>query len=155
MCLGLGEERECERVLLQWGEDAALSCVGVLFFFSRSKQVYFCTGCRKKFKTREMLTQHMGSKKHKTVAAGRSDEELTQIKEAETREREEDEGDAEVKAEKKVEKGRRLGFLECSFCGEKSADAEENAAHMGLHHGFFVPDVEYLTNLEGLLSYIG
>lgn len=32
---------------------------------------------------------------------------------------------------------------------------EENAQHGLAAHGFFIPDVEYLVDLEGLLSYIG
>lgn len=63
--------------------------------------------------------------------------------------------DEEKAAELKVQTGRRLGSLECGFCGVTSATADDNASHMGTEHGFFIPELEYLVNLEGLLAYLG
>lgn len=64
--------------------------------------------------------------------------------------------DEDALIEAKLRKGRRLGALECAFCGDTSATTpEENAEHALASHGFFVPDVEYLVDLEGLLAYVG
>lgn len=118
--------------------------------------IFNCNACHKTFKSSEMLEQHLQSKKHIKEAKGRSDEETTRRivkKEPEHAPAHSLGVDAEIA--KKIDKGRRLGFLECSFCGEVSEDAESTAEHMAKAHSFFVPDIEYLVSLEGLLAYIG
>jgi len=50
----------------------------------------------------------------------------------------------------------RISPLQCLFCSEsvfKSID--ENVSHMASAHSFFIPDLEYLTDLSGLLSFLG
>lgn len=32
---------------------------------------------------------------------------------------------------------------------------DENLKHMSLSHGFFIPDAEYCTDVEGLMMYLG
>lgn len=32
---------------------------------------------------------------------------------------------------------------------------ESNVKHMTTSHSFFIPDVEYLINLEGFITYLG
>ncbi|CAK8682747.1 unnamed protein product [Clavelina lepadiformis] len=44
---------------------------------------------------------------------------------------------------------------QCLFCPKKLTIIEENVSHMSLAHGFFIPELPYLTDLEGLLSYLG
>ncbi|KAJ3380404.1 hypothetical protein HDU84_005951, partial [Entophlyctis sp. JEL0112] len=45
---------------------------------------------------------------------------------------------------------------DCLFChSHKSASLEENVAHMAAVHSFFVPDLEFLVDLEGLVRYLG
>uniref|UniRef100_H2YTM8 C2H2-type domain-containing protein n=1 Tax=Ciona savignyi TaxID=51511 RepID=H2YTM8_CIOSA len=48
-----------------------------------------------------------------------------------------------------------IGSKECLFCCRKSSNVERNVAHMSRIHGFFIPELQYLTDLEGLLSYLG
>ena len=48
-----------------------------------------------------------------------------------------------------------LGLDECLFCSYISADIEESIAHMTHNHGFFLPDAEYISDLEGLITYLG
>jgi pre-60S factor REI1 len=43
----------------------------------------------------------------------------------------------------------------CLFCSFESSDVEDNLEHMSIAHSFFIPDVEYCTNIEGLLEYLG
>ena len=50
----------------------------------------------------------------------------------------------------------RISPLQCLFCPAlafKSID--ENVSHMASTHSFFIPDLEYLTDLSGLLSFLG
>jgi len=51
--------------------------------------------------------------------------------------------------------GEALGFEECLFCPHVSDTLEKNIQHMTLEHSFFIPDVEYLVDLEGFVSYLG
>lgn len=48
-----------------------------------------------------------------------------------------------------------LGIEECLFCGKISKSLESNVKHMTTHHSFFIPDVEYLIDVEGFVSYLG
>lgn len=50
--------------------------------------------------------------------------------------------------------GEPLGLEECLFCSFLSSDLEANLKHMTETHSFFIPDVEYLTDLEGLIGYL-
>ncbi|CAH8328458.1 unnamed protein product [Eruca vesicaria subsp. sativa] len=43
----------------------------------------------------------------------------------------------------------------CLMCDKKHKTLESCMVHMHKHHGFFVPDVEYLEDPEGLLTYLG
>ncbi|CAN0420829.1 unnamed protein product, partial [Ectocarpus sp. 8 AP-2014] len=47
-----------------------------------------------------------------------------------------------------------MGPCVCIFCDFVSPSFEENCAHMLRHHGFFIPDVEYLQDPEGLIAYV-
>lgn len=42
----------------------------------------------------------------------------------------------------------------CLFCRSESSDAQANIAHMYKNHGMFVPEREYLADLEGLVHYL-
>ncbi|KAF5858735.1 hypothetical protein ETB97_003844 [Aspergillus alliaceus] len=42
----------------------------------------------------------------------------------------------------------------CLFCNEKFSDLQQNAEHMLKSHGMFIPERDYLVDLEGLLHYL-
>lgn len=44
---------------------------------------------------------------------------------------------------------------DCLFCQHSSADLEANVEHMTHQHSFFIPDLEYVIDLKGLLAYLG
>lgn len=48
-----------------------------------------------------------------------------------------------------------LGLEECLFCSNISGSMEDNIKHMTLKHTFFLPDAEYISDLEGLITYLG
>ncbi|XP_039265403.2 cytoplasmic 60S subunit biogenesis factor ZNF622-like [Styela clava] len=52
-------------------------------------------------------------------------------------------------------KQRQISSQECLFCLKSSKDIECNVLHMSKQHGFFIPDITFLTDLEGLLNYLG
>ncbi len=48
-----------------------------------------------------------------------------------------------------------IGIEECLFCSHVSASFEDNMGHMTSKHSFFVPDLEYVVDMEGLVTYLG
>ncbi|KAJ1980271.1 pre-60S factor rei1 [Dimargaris xerosporica] len=57
--------------------------------------------------------------------------------------------------EKKMQMARRLLPEECLFCDTQSATFEDNMAHMAKAHSLFIPDIEYVSDLRGLITYLG
>ena len=43
----------------------------------------------------------------------------------------------------------------CLFCPNISPDVEGNLQHMELHHDFKVSDLSFVTDMQGLLTYLG
>ena len=43
----------------------------------------------------------------------------------------------------------------CLFCPRLSESLDDNLKHMTHTHGFYIPDIEYLTDVEGLLKHLG
>ncbi|XP_051552929.1 cytoplasmic 60S subunit biogenesis factor ZNF622-like isoform X2 [Myxocyprinus asiaticus] len=48
-----------------------------------------------------------------------------------------------------------IPVTDCLFCGHHSRSLTRNVAHMTKTHSFFLPDIEYLVDLRGLISYLG
>ena len=55
----------------------------------------------------------------------------------------------------KIARGEQLPPEVCLFCLYPSASFEDNVSHMNLSHGLFIPEKEYLTDLPGLIVYLG
>jgi len=49
----------------------------------------------------------------------------------------------------------RLSPTDCLFCAQASSSLADNLLHMSGEHSFFVPDIEYLTDPTGLITYLG
>ena len=50
----------------------------------------------------------------------------------------------------------RISPSQCLFCSAPAFESiDENVSHMASAHSFFIPDLEYLTDLSGLLSFLG
>ncbi|XP_006874501.1 PREDICTED: zinc finger protein 622 [Chrysochloris asiatica] len=71
-------------------------------------------------------------------------------------------GDAEELDEDTDEEGSpgpaALGAIpvtDCLFCSHHSSSLVKNVAHMTKVHSFFIPDIEYLCDLKGLIRYLG
>lgn len=48
----------------------------------------------------------------------------------------------------------KADLKQCLFCNYLSPTVDLNTNHMSRQHGFFIPEKEYLVNLEGLLTYL-
>lgn len=44
---------------------------------------------------------------------------------------------------------------DCLFCSHHSASLTKNIKHMSVTHSFFIPFIEYVTDVKGLLIYLG
>jgi len=69
----------------------------------------------------------------------------------------EDEDDEEVDIEAKLAASRRRRHLpsDCLFCTTKLSTIDTCLQHMSTFHSFFIPDREYLSDISGLLAYLG
>ncbi|PFH51974.1 hypothetical protein AMATHDRAFT_141083 [Amanita thiersii Skay4041] len=49
----------------------------------------------------------------------------------------------------------RLSSTDCLFCTQTSSSLRSSLTHMSNVHSFFIPDIEYLVDLAGLINYLG
>ncbi|KAI7854804.1 C2H2 type zinc-finger-domain-containing protein [Circinella umbellata] len=125
-----------------------------------------CGACKKTFGTKNSHDSHIRSKKHKEAVVK---QESRVKKQTETTENNNDNDNEEQEKEKKkeinieetitidekIKASRRLEETECLFCNNKADSFEDNMSHMTLVHSFFIPDIEYLVDLKGLVKYLG
>jgi len=57
--------------------------------------------------------------------------------------------------EEKIKNAKYFQEEECIFCNFKNSDFDSNLIHMSTNHGFFIPDIEYLKDVKGLIKYLG
>ncbi|KAG0331878.1 hypothetical protein BG004_001474 [Podila humilis] len=138
-----------------------------------------CKTCRKAYSTENAYQNHLASKKHKEMEAKlkanpRPVKKTTVVSPVVEKPTENDvesitsktavdltitdettQEELEEIMDKKIETAIRLENTDCLFCTEKSATFENNVEHMTKAHGFFIPDIEYLVDVEGLIKYLG
>lgn len=138
---------------------------------TKRRESTFCTACSKKFSSWQALENHNRSRRHldrlKTLSqdkmsdfstAGGSDMEgeygdVGEV--AEEREYVEDDDAVDRELERRMREGRPYSHLECVFDGSLHGSVEENLEYMAKMFGFFVPYVEEVVDVEGLLTYLG
>jgi pre-60S factor REI1 len=59
------------------------------------------------------------------------------------------------KIDAKIKAAPKLTEHDCLFCSTISDSLEDNMTHMTKVHSFFIPDIEYLVDLQGLIRYLG
>ena len=64
------------------------------------------------------------------------------------------EKDKECLSECSDEDSHSLEVDECLFCPQVSESIEDSLQHMSSAHGFFLPDLDYLVDLKGLVEYL-
>jgi len=119
----------------------------------------YCIACRKKFGTSKAYENHLGSKKHKKMLLQVGPEAPDAVKEKavdEIKSKEEKEDDIEMEEIDSDEwEDDPLEVTDCLFCTRKFSTLEKNATHMTETHSFFLPDPEYLVDVQGLMEYLG
>ena len=83
--------------------------------------------------------------------------EVKPVKEVAAEEEEEEEEEMEVEEvdSDEWEEDDPIPPNECLFCNHHSNNMDKNLNHMTIEHSFFLPDPEFLVNLEGLIEYLG
>jgi len=134
-----------------------------------------CEVCRKVFNTENAFKNHELSKKHIENAAKfekkkalMEDDDSSDLSDNDNNDSKKPKINwkkrfAEAKTEEefnkvldeKIKMSRKLEETECLFCDFKGQNFEDKMGHMTIEHTFFIPDVEYLSNLKGLITYLG
>ncbi|KAI8343758.1 C2H2 type zinc-finger-domain-containing protein [Chlamydoabsidia padenii] len=122
----------------------------------------YCEACRKSFGTENQYNNHIQSKKHKETQAKYVPRPKKTVEQPEERQvvdmtftEETTEDEILSKIDAKIKAAPRLAETECLFCNTTSATLEDNLTHMTKVHSFFIPDIEYLVDLQGLIRYLG
>lgn len=137
----------------------------------------YCSACRKQFISEKSYDNHLNSKKHKENALrfekeneGKDqDVAMKQVKtvepkkpvvqEAIIQDIDDDDDDCEVEEvdsdEWEEDYDNPIENNDCMFCAHHSEDLTQNLQHMAVGHSFFVPDMEFVTDLNGLMVYLG
>lgn len=121
----------------------------------------YCNFCKKKFSSEKSYENHLPSKKHqdnvlsgpKKVSNQTRNQEVTaddQVMDEEVEEIIEDDDSDEWEDDDEA-----IPTTSCLFCNQKSVSLESSLEHMSSQHSFFIPDSEYVVDIEGLVTYIG
>jgi len=116
----------------------------------------YCVACRKNFKNPKAYENHIQSKKHQEMVL--KFEKQPPVKHVNKSDDEdmEDEDDLEIEEVDSDEwEDDPIENSDCLFCPHHSSSLEKNLSHMTIKHSFFLPDPEYITDLEGLIDYLG
>ena len=143
---------------------------------SKTKSLH-CQLCNKTFSSENAFSNHLSSKKHKDVEANKAnkakkqeslitesqfsnnfkrkdsketDPENTESENAESLSHNGDDDDDE---DDDIEED-TLDVTDRLFCPHHSVSLEENLKHMTRSHSFFIPDLEYVVDLKGLVTYL-
>eukprot|EP01120_Amphizonella_sp_Union-15-10_P002266 TRINITY_DN12428_c0_g1_i1.p1 TRINITY_DN12428_c0_g1~~TRINITY_DN12428_c0_g1_i1.p1 ORF type:complete len:372 (-),score=61.38 TRINITY_DN12428_c0_g1_i1:43-1134(-) len=121
----------------------------------------YCKACGKRFSSKNTFEQHLTSKKHKTNEE-QLETEGARVSNPENKEKLDEEEKKRIESmtdeewvEHKLKTARRLKLEECLFCDSSFENLQKNLEHMTSVHSFFIPDLEFLTDLDGLITYLG
>ncbi|KAK6203059.1 C2H2 type zinc-finger-domain-containing protein [Scheffersomyces amazonensis] len=67
---------------------------------------------------------------------------------------EDDDNELETASSDSDDELEALPIDHCFFCGQNNGEIENNVKHMFNRHGLYIPERSFLTNIEGLLTYI-
>ncbi|KAG0345667.1 hypothetical protein BG004_003335 [Podila humilis] len=128
-----------------------------------------CVPCNKKYLSFQAYDNHVNSKKHKLIAAAYGKNQAAKaarsLKEESTTlatttitlssssslpSGEATQATTATSTEKQLEPSETV----CLFCSHTAKDAQTNYAHMRSSHGFFLPSMERLIDLPGMLTYL-
>ncbi|KAI9481600.1 MAG: C2H2 type zinc-finger-domain-containing protein [Benjaminiella poitrasii] len=110
--------------------------------------IYECPICKKSYLSENAYNNHVQSKKHLELQQKAVEQEDTKIPSV-TINKNSATSDEETSKKSTIDP-----LLDCLFCCRKNIDFDTNLSHMSKTHGFFLPDIEYLKDREGLIQYL-
>lgn len=131
-----------------------------------TRKSYDCEACRKCFSSVNAFEDHRRSGKHLERAAADSPMTVRELQSATTtsaaRPPPADAFLAEDTTEEQIGQivrarlaaGHRLSPEECIFCPQRLPTFEANVEHMTKQHGLYIPDLDFVEDLAGLLGYL-
>lgn len=143
---------------------------------SKGKTYTYCSVCKKSFASEQSFENHLQSKRHIDLAKKRVDTsdvmaqpsvknnkcDLVALPPADDSYDESIEtassGTEEIDSdewEDVVSENNPILSNDCLFCSHHSASLTKNIKHMSISHSFFIPFIEYVTDVKGLLIYLG
>lgn len=126
---------------------------------ARGRREWFCACCSKRFSSQKALENHNRSRRHLDRLRRVSPDDMSELSTSGTvdmeREEVEDDEAVELELERRIKEGRMFSSVECVFDGSVHGSAEENLEYMAREFGFFLPYVEEVVDVEGLLRYLG
>lgn len=138
---------------------------------TKRRESTFCTACSKKFSSLQALENHNRSRRHLDRLKVLSQEEMSDLSTVggsdvegggrevgavgEEREYVEDDDAVDRELERRMREGKAYSHVECVFDGSMHDSVEDNLEYMAKMFGFFLPYVEELVDVEGLLTYLG
>lgn len=136
-----------------------------------SQESSVCKPCNKVFNTANAYENHIQSKKHKDVISGKekrpnkskrgkqkassANKQIPEKEKESEQNVEEPMSDEDIETDSDSYDENSIDVEECLFCGFVSSNLEDNVQHMSSHHGFFLPDAEFINDLDGLITYLG
>ncbi|XP_050294581.1 cytoplasmic 60S subunit biogenesis factor ZNF622 [Anthonomus grandis grandis] len=120
---------------------------------SKQDQTVYCDVCRKSFSNSNAYQNHLNSKKHKDNE--KNYEPTVRIPKSQNSVEDDAMSVEEVDSDEWENTDNPIDNNDCLFCMEHSRNFLKNLEHMTLKHSFFIPDIEYCTDVEGLLHYLG
>jgi len=129
----------------------------------------YCQACSKSFASKQALESHQRSRRHRvrgdslSEKTGKSPDAvitgghvLGTGKEAKREEQADSDSDVEeVSDEEWLEEGDAVAPQDCLFCAQPAKDLTLNLEHMAKEHSFFLPEPEYISDLDGFVEYLG
>lgn len=129
-------------------------------------QTTYCATCKKLFSNVNAYNNHLNSKKHKQLEVEKilgssppKDQPVASPKQngIDVQDVDSDSDVEEVDSDEWEEDGNDnpVDSNNCLFCPHHSGTMTKNLKHMSVAHSFFIPDIEYVVDMKGLLKYLG
>jgi len=127
--------------------------------FEKKNIVYRCRVCKRKFKSESTLEQHLETKKHMLAVKKEEKKIKRKLEKHEiVGSRVQDTASSIASTVDSIRSDHPLQALSvkhCLFCPATHDNMESCLTHMLEKHGFFIPFVDKVVNMEGLLLYLG
>ncbi|XP_059620128.1 cytoplasmic 60S subunit biogenesis factor ZNF622 [Phlebotomus argentipes] len=122
----------------------------------KTRDVLYCTACKKKFASKIAYENHVLSNKHiRNVSESEDDHEPVIVKKpVEGAVKPESDIDDDWDDLSDVDELEDVDSTMCVFCSLMHENLSHNIRHMAEVHSFFIPDVEFCSDIGGLIGYL-